>query len=68
MPRLLRIGFAIVAAGLVADVAYHVAGAGGAWGELAGHLLSLTGMLVVMAGLLTTAVATARRPHRRSTP
>ena len=63
MPRLLRAGFAIVAAGLVVDLAHHGLGAGGTWAELAGHLLSLIGMLVVMAGLLTTAVrAVAHRP------
>lgn len=63
MPRLLRVGFAVVAAGLVADVAYHAAGAGGAAGELAGHVLSLAGMLVVLAGVFTTAVRTrACRP------
>lgn len=63
MPRLLRAGFAIIAAGLVADLAYHGLGVGGAWAEFSGHLLSLLGMLVVMAGLLTTAVrAVAHRP------
>lgn len=63
MPRLLRAGFAIVASGLVVDLAYHGIGAGGRAAELSGHLLSLTGMLVVMAGLLTTAVrAVAHRP------
>ena len=62
MPRLLRAGFAIVAIGLVVDLAYHGLHAG-AWAELAGHLLSLIGMLVVMAGLFTTAVrAVAHRP------
>ena len=61
MPRLLRTGFAIVASGLVVDVAYHAAGAGGPWAELSGHVLSLSGMLVVMASLLTAAVH-AHRP------
>lgn len=69
MPRLLRAGFAVVAAGLVADVAYHAAGAGGSWGGLAGHLLTLAGMLVVVAGLFITAVrARSAPPHGRSTP
>lgn len=63
MPRLLRAGFAIVSAGLVVDLAYHGAGAGGPWAELSGHVLSLIGMLVVMAGLFTTAMrAVAHRP------
>ncbi|HWL35646.1 MAG TPA: hypothetical protein VNQ77_05580 [Frankiaceae bacterium] len=67
MPLLLRIGFAIVAAGLAIDVVHHGAGAGGPWAELSGHVLSLIGMLVVLAGLLTTAVR-AHRPTDRSTP
>lgn len=63
MPRLLRTGFATVASGLVVDLVYHGLGAGGVRTELLGHLLSLMGMLVVMAGLLTTAVrAVAHRP------
>lgn len=63
MPGLLRIGFAVVASGLAVDLTHHGLGAGGAWAELSGHLLSLIGMLVVMAGLLITAVrAVAHRP------
>lgn len=62
MPTLLRAGFAIVASGLVVDLAYHGAGAGGPWAELSGHVLSLVGTLVVMAGLVTTAVRAAHRP------
>jgi hypothetical protein len=62
VPRLLRVGFAIVASGVVVDLAYHGAGVGGPRAELSGHVLSLIGMLVVMAGLVTSAVRSAHRP------
>lgn len=62
MPLVLRVGFWIVASGAVVDVLHHASSVGGDGTALAAHLLSLLGMLVVLAGLLTTAVrARARR-------
>lgn len=62
MPLVLRVGFAIVALGAVVDVTHHASAVGGDTTALAGHLLSLFGMLVVMAGVLTSAArARARR-------
>jgi len=45
------IGVAIVASGLVVDLAYHLLGLGGTAGEVAGHLVTLVGMLVTLADL-----------------
>ncbi|HEX8001942.1 MAG TPA: hypothetical protein VF519_04535 [Mycobacteriales bacterium] len=62
MPLLLKAGFAILAAGAVVDVLSHASIAGGDTAALVGHLLSLSGMLVALAGVLTSAVrARARR-------
>lgn len=62
MPVVLRVGFVIVAVGAVVDVVCHASGHGDTVAALAGHLLSLLGMLVVMAGVyLSAARARARR-------
>ena len=62
MPLVLRAGFGIVASGAVLDVLHHASVAGGDATALAAHLLSLLGMVVVMAGVLMSAVrARARR-------
>ncbi|HEV2891427.1 MAG TPA: hypothetical protein VGX28_13725 [Frankiaceae bacterium] len=62
MPLVLRVGFWIVASGAVVDVLSHASVVGGDGAALAGHLLSLLGMLVALAGVLMSAVrARARR-------
>lgn len=58
-----RTGFAIVAAGAVIDIGYHLAprptGAAG-WAGLAGHLVTFLGMVIVMAGIFGVGL---RRRH-----
>jgi hypothetical protein len=46
-----RLGVVVVASGLVVDLAYHAAGVGGTAGEVAGHLVTLVGMLITLADL-----------------
>jgi hypothetical protein len=59
LPRLIRGGFALVVTGGLLDIAYHLTPARrGAleWTGLAGHLVTLSGMLIAMAGVLSVAL------------
>jgi hypothetical protein len=56
LPRLTRGGFVLVVAGGLMDTAYHLTPAGRGvleWTGLIGHLVTLLGMLIAMAGVLT---------------
>lgn len=57
LPRVMRVGVAILLAGLAMDVLAH-AGWSGALG--AGHLVTLAGMVIAIAGLFFLAL---RRPR-----
>jgi hypothetical protein len=59
LPVVVRRGFVVVAAGAVVDTAYHVLPRRpglGAWAGLAGHLITLVGMVIVMVGVLGVAL------------
>jgi hypothetical protein len=68
LPRLLRAGFALLALGLAADGAYHVAIGGAASHDVTGgpaqliHLVVAIGMALSLAGIAVTALT------RRTTP
>jgi hypothetical protein len=54
LPPLVRAGFVIVLAGAVVDTTYHLAPHRTglmAWAGLAGHLVTLTGMVVAIVGV-----------------
>lgn len=54
LPPLVRVGFVIVLAGAVVDTTYHLAPHRTgvmAWAGLAGHLVTLVGMVVAMVGV-----------------
>ena len=56
LPRLIRGGFVLVVTGGLMDIAYHLTPARRGLLELtgfAGHLVTLSGMLVAMAGVLS---------------
>jgi len=55
LSTLVRCGFVLVVAGGVVDTTYHLAPqwlAQSGWAGLAGHLVTLTGMVIVMVGVL----------------
>jgi hypothetical protein len=54
LPPLVRAGFAVVLAGAVVDTTYHLARQRTgvmAWAGLAGHLVTLVGMVVAIVGV-----------------
>lgn len=56
LPRLTRGGFVLVVTGGLMDTAYHFTPARRGvleWTGLIGHLVTLVGMLIAMAGVLT---------------
>jgi hypothetical protein len=56
LPRLIRGGFVLVVTGGLMDIAYHsTPGRRGLleWTGLTGHLVTLFGMLIAMAGVLS---------------
>ena len=56
LPRLTRDGFVLVVAGGLMDTAYHLTPARQGvleWAGLMGHLVTLLGMLIAMAGVLS---------------
>ena len=59
LPAVVRRGFALVVAGAVVDTVYHVMprqSGLAAWGGLVGHLITLAGMVIVMAGIVGVAL------------
>lgn len=64
LPRLMRAGLFLAALGAVVDIAYHLGteapGMGHGPVAFAGHLITLTGMVVTMLGLFGAAFK--RRP------
>jgi hypothetical protein len=63
LPQLTRRGFVLVVTGGLMDTAYHLTPARRgllAWAGLLGHLVTLLGMLVAMAGVLSVGL---RKPH-----
>ncbi len=60
LPLLTQVGFAALFVGLVLDVLAHL---GWASGMVAGHLLTLAGMVVALAGVLVLAVHGPRENH-----
>lgn len=59
LPAVVRRGFAVVLAGAVVDTVYHVMPrqpGPAAWGGLVGHLITLAGMVIVMAGVVGVAL------------
>jgi hypothetical protein len=59
LPAVVRRGFAVVLAGAVVDTVYHVMPRRpglAAWGGLVGHLVTLVGMAIVMAGVVGVAL------------
>jgi hypothetical protein len=74
LPPLVRIGVSLVVAGLVVDVAYHTAVARPSVAApccgpgFVGHVLTLAGMLVSIAGAVVTGVrlrSRLRQPQER---
>ena len=58
LPAVVRRGFAVLLTGGVVDTVYHVMprqSGPAAWGGLVGHLITLVGMVIVMAGLFGVA-------------
>jgi hypothetical protein len=56
LPQLTRSGFVLLVTGGLMDTAYHLTPAGRGfleWTGLIGHLVTLFGMLIAMAGVLT---------------
>ena len=54
LPTVVRWGFALIVAGGVVDAAYHLGPRRSglvAWAGLAGHLVTLLGMVIVMVGV-----------------
>ena len=63
LPRLTRDGFVLVVTGGLMDTAYHLAPARQGileWVGLMGHLVTLFGMFLAMAGVLSVGL---RKPH-----
>lgn len=59
LPTVVRRGSAVVVAGAVVDAVYHVMPRQSgpvAWGGLVGHLITLVGMVIVMAGVVGVAL------------
>jgi hypothetical protein len=59
LPPLVRRGFAAVLAGALVDTAYHVVPLQAdavEWAGLAGHLITLLGMIIVMVGVVGVAL------------
>jgi len=72
VPRLARIGFAMIAFGMVFDLSEHSfalpsrsASTGFSIGEHAAHLVVLIGMVVLLVGVIADGIHTARRLDRQ---
>ncbi|HEY4410496.1 MAG TPA: hypothetical protein VGO87_11500 [Acidimicrobiia bacterium] len=64
----MNLGFALIAVGVIVDVAYHVVWNGdGRYAGLGllGHVITLLGMVVTMVGVAVTGLRSAARPSVR---
>lgn len=66
IPVSTRLGFLVLAAGVVIDVAYHLTGVSSRMGVV-GHAVTLAGMVLALFGVIATAVQLRRhgRQERR---
>ena len=69
MPLTAQVGFSILVAGFVADLAVHLIGAAG-HGHASSpafivHLVMVLGMVVVLVGVIQVAVNSVRRAHTK---
>jgi len=69
LPPVLRVGFGTVVLGGVLDGAFHIGAMTGAGAELIAHLVTLAGMVIVVAHLLARSlIGVSASPPAREVP